>query len=199
MNSTIIEGASTTAVEVGSRGGNGQRGEPGGVGKAGGNAGTVSFQQLAPASGSGVQARSTSLVSVYSIGGWGGVGQAGLGRGGSAGGISAVLDASIATQGDNFTGLWVRSEGGQTGNNVPDVVVTSAGPLPFGFSTASLAQPWKSANGGQVNLNTASKYVVSTQGDRAFGIVLESVGGASAAPHGASRRAHRAHRAPDAA
>ncbi|QTL03169.1 autotransporter outer membrane beta-barrel domain-containing protein [Aquabacter sp. L1I39] len=180
--------AKSTIVEVGSVGGKGTVGElfsAGGIsgsqfyytpGKDGGSAGNVALTLSGSVVGNASLASDTALLSIYSLGGDGYVGRDGPsgpgapGKGGSAGTVQLDLRATLSTTGDHFGGVWARSQGGQTGKNVPDAWA-------IGVSRAN-AGLYPGANGNDVTVSLSKGAGVSTQGAYAPGVVAESIGGA---------------------
>lgn len=181
----MLSPASTTAVEIGSRGGNGALGAPltssgiyassfASAGKAGGNAGNVWLALLGTFKGDGSQSQNAALVYLYSIGGDGRVGTPGIGKGGRAGTVTLDLGADISTKGDNFFGVWARSKGGQSGRNQP---YDGQFYVPFAFAKPADAGEYAGANGNKVDVTIRAEASVITHGKGAHAVVLESIGG----------------------
>ncbi|MEP9375285.1 hypothetical protein ABLE91_01130 [Aquabacter sp. CN5-332] len=187
--SNIGQPAKSTAVEVGSEGGDGKRGEvfsAGGIGgsmtyytpgKDGGRAGNVSLTQTGAIVGSANLSSNTALLSIYSLGGDGIVGRDGPegppahGKGGQAGSVTLNLQATVTTTGDHFAGVWAKSIGGQTGNNVYNPR-WATGVYPENVSK------YPGANAGNIDVKIAKEAGVFTKGSYAPAVIVESIGGA---------------------
>ncbi|MGV6873435.1 autotransporter outer membrane beta-barrel domain-containing protein [Pseudochelatococcus sp. B33] len=195
--SNLTTPAKTTAVEVGSVGGNGQIGDgytAGGIsgstfyslpGTDGGNGGNVYLEQTGELAGFGSQASDKALLSIYSIGGYGGISHSQdrieSGRGGAAGTVTLDMQADMRVVGNHFAGIWAKSEAGQTGRNYTGT------PIEGGVPAVNVGK-YPGVNGNTVSVVVGAQVTISTQEDTAErdptkrgyapAVIAESIGGA---------------------
>ncbi|MEP9375063.1 autotransporter outer membrane beta-barrel domain-containing protein [Aquabacter sp. CN5-332] len=176
LSTSYTAGATGPAVEIGSVGGNGGKGDnccfatliAGGNGGSGGN---LTLLQTGSLTGTGDQPDASSadnplkarvgLLKVYSYGGNGGPG--GLGGGGGAGGtVSVTLGTSLIAAGSNFAGILAQSLGGDAGKDGvnQDQIFSNAG-----------------GAGGTVSVTLNTGSTVSTAGNSSPGVIAQSIGG----------------------
>ncbi|WP_160736742.1 autotransporter outer membrane beta-barrel domain-containing protein [Altericroceibacterium endophyticum] len=162
------------AQSVGGGGGSGGGGGGlvglGASGTAGGKGGSVTLNNAGYVATKGDVARGIFVQSVGGGGGdgGGGGGLVGIGGSGSAtsagGNVSLTNSGSVFTEGTSSHGIFIQSVGGGGGNGG-----SSGGLVAIGGSGGSGGQ------GGKVTVNNSG--LVDTQGDGAYGIFAQSVGG----------------------
>ncbi|MQT14668.1 hypothetical protein [Segnochrobactrum spirostomi] len=125
-------GSSGTAIELGSVGGWGGNGDwnlvtPNVWGEFGGHGGDISLQQPGGMNVSGGSDRQTMtpLISLYSLGGAGGMGATRSGGGNVPGSVSAELNGIVSATGNNMAGIFLLSEAGGSGqyHGIPTPVI----------------------------------------------------------------------------
>uniref|UniRef100_UPI000E4AAA1B beta strand repeat-containing protein n=1 Tax=Oceanicella sp. SM1341 TaxID=1548889 RepID=UPI000E4AAA1B len=167
----------------------------GGNGGAGGNGGSVTLQLIdnhnLSVNTSGYAAHG---VLAQSIGGGGGQGAVGTdtatgrlsvgggygGNGGAAGNGGTITIAegsyySASTQGDDAYALFAQSIGGGGGTGGVGASVQNDDVLDIDVDVTVGGSGGSSGTGGAVNINTGTD--IHTHGDRAFGILAQSIGG----------------------
>ena len=167
----------------------------GGSGGAAGSADTVNLTTSGDISTAGDRA---TAVLAQSVGGGGGTGgwtgsvagssgktggavAVGVGGSGGAGGDGGAVQltgssGSISTQGDDASGLVAQSIGGGGGAGGFSVGLTAAsGDTAAAIGVMVGGSGGAAGDGAEVTLNTSQ--TISTQGDRAFGALAQSVGG----------------------
>ncbi|MGE0624304.1 MAG: hypothetical protein AB7I04_11155 [Pseudomonadales bacterium] len=145
-----------------------------GSSRAGGNGGTVTVTNNGTIITSGFAAHGIVSQSVGGTGGDGGDagGLVSFGGSGSAGGNGGTANGrlgaagSIRTLGDSAHGMFVQSIGGGGGNGG-----TGGGVVAFGGTGTA------GGHGGRVDLENAAGSTILTEGDGAYAILAQSVGG----------------------
>ncbi|WP_217677245.1 autotransporter outer membrane beta-barrel domain-containing protein [Falsochrobactrum tianjinense] len=133
------------------------------VGGGGGNGG---YTVAAGAAGAGAGAGSINV----------GVGGS-AGGGGNGGTVNAQVDAVVTTQGDDSGAILIQSVGGGGGNGGFSVAAGEAG-SGVGAGAVSVALGGSGGEGGEGGAVAAKiNSDVATQGERAAGVVAQSVGG----------------------
>lgn len=153
-------------------------GDSGSSGASGSNGGTVTVSNSGALSTVGAEAHG---IVAQSIGGGGGTGRngsgffftvGGTGGGGGAGGDITITNASrIVTSGDHAGGVIAQSIGGGGGMG------GSATSWGLGFSSSVGGHGGQGGDGGTVTFTENTGNYISTEGDNAPGIVLQSIGG----------------------
>ncbi|KMO44245.1 hypothetical protein VQ03_04810, partial [Methylobacterium tarhaniae] len=157
--------ASIAAGSVGGTGGAGyERGWNWRAGSVGGRGGSVFVTLAETVTGAGDQPAQLPRFWVYSRGGTGGDGQMTPGGGGDAGSAGLILSSRVSTQGTAFQGVRVTSAGGDAGHG--------------GRSDTDELERRRGGLGGEASLRLTRTGEVETGGDRATGLVVESLGGA---------------------
>ncbi len=165
----------------------------GGAGGSGGAAGTItaSFGRTASIATAGYMAQAALLQSIGGGGGQGGSGTshatgeisvgAGAGQSGGASGdggkVTANGQLTLATAGDDAHGLVAQSIGGGGGVGGAGTAESADGITDgdFGLDIAVGGGGGAAGNGGEVSLDLA--LTASTTGDRAAGLIAQSIGG----------------------
>ncbi|HWL30773.1 MAG TPA: autotransporter outer membrane beta-barrel domain-containing protein [Xanthobacteraceae bacterium] len=165
-NTYSTSSAKTTAVTVGSRGGNGGAGleilaftTHGG---RGGNGGEVKLNQIGALTGTASPSVGTALLWVYSQGGRGGGASYGAGRGGDGGAVELSLASTISATGEKFAAVWAQSLGGAAG---------------YGGIDKSEIERNRGGDGGNVKVTVGRTATVTASGKNAPAIIAESIGG----------------------
>ncbi|MBW7920843.1 MAG: autotransporter outer membrane beta-barrel domain-containing protein [Rubellimicrobium sp.] len=154
----------------------------GGNGAGAGNGAAVTVSNLGRIETTGERARGIVAQSIGGGGGDGGntggmvsVGGRG-GAGGAGGAVSVTNDGVIVTAGDDATGILAQSVGGGGGNG------GSAGAVGAFVGVAVGGTGGSGGNGGEVTValtdtDATQPSSIRTEGDRAYGVIAQSVGG----------------------
>ncbi len=157
----------------------------GGSGGAAGDGGAVTIRNLATLNTSGAHAYGIHAQSVGGGGGNGGAGTSSLwsaatvggrGSGGGDGGTIEIETGFISTQGEGGVGLFAQSVGGGGGSagDVEEAFVAPWLDLNIGVGVGVQEDSGAGGNGGDI---TVASGPITTAGERAHGMVLQSVGG----------------------
>ncbi len=157
----------------------------GGSGGAAGDGGAVNLINLAQLNTRGDHAFAIHAQSVGGGGGNGGAGSSGLwslatvggrGGGGGDGGTVEVESAFISTTGDGAVGIFAQSVGGGggTAGNVEEAFIASWADLNIGVGVGVQEAAGAGGDGADV---TVSSGPITTTGEAAHAVVLQSVGG----------------------
>lgn len=186
-----ISGVTSPALEIGSVGGAGGSAYSKGLvhnvpGKPGGNGGFVSLDILGGADifGTlGTSAQAKPLVSVYSIGGTGGLGytswtatEGGIARGGDGGQVNLNIGSTISAVGDTGTrttalpAIWALSKGGAAG-------IGQNGAQSQDGTYSYRTETDRGGSGGMVTVGLDQNASVSVTGALAPAVYASSLGG----------------------
>jgi hypothetical protein len=162
-----------------------------GLGGAGGKGGTASFVSVDNTGSITTTGERSYGVLAQSLGGGGGDGEFGIGvsgagsvtlpasvggTGGDGGGSGMVIlnnRNSVTTAGGRAHGLFAQSVGGGGGSGGFSVTASGSGTFAGGFSMGGSGG--KGGQGGEVQVANTAK--INTAGERAYGILAQSVGG----------------------